>query len=141
MFSTNFIVYGIPSPKGRARFARVGAFVRTFTPAKTVAYEGLVGKEAKLAMLNERPLETPVMVCLYFKMPIPASYSKKRVAACLDGSEKHTKKPDLDNLAKACLDGMNGIVYKDDCQITSLHMTKVYSTTPSVEILVCEDLI
>ena len=92
-------------------------------------------------MGSEKPLETPVSVYLYFKMPIPDSYSKKRKEACLNGLEKHLKKPDIDNLAKALLDGMNGIVYQDDCQITSLHMTKVYSNTPSVEILVCEDLI
>jgi Holliday junction resolvase RusA-like endonuclease len=141
MFSTNFIVYGLPIAKGRQRFRRVGSFVRTYTPAKTVGYETLVSQVAKVAMGTEAPLETPVSVCVYVKMPIPASYSKKRVEACLSGQERHLKKPDLDNICKSVLDGMNGIVYKDDCQITSLHMTKVYSTTPSVEILISEDLI
>jgi Holliday junction resolvase RusA-like endonuclease len=36
---------------------------------------------------------------------------------------------------------MNGIVYFDDKQVVGLHVTKVYSETPAVEIMVTEDLI
>jgi len=58
---------------------------------------------------------------------------------CLSGEEKHTKKPDLDNVAKAVIDGMNGIIFKDDSQITSLHVTKVYAEVGKVEVLVREE--
>ena len=96
---------------------------------------------AKAAMGSQEPLETPVIVCVYVTFPIPPSYSKKRSEACLNGSEKHIKRPDLDNIVKAITDGCNGIVYRDDSQITSLHATKVYGTTPMAEIYVKEDLI
>jgi Holliday junction resolvase RusA-like endonuclease len=54
--------------------------------------------------------------------------------------ERPTKKPDLDNLAKSVLDGLNGVVYLDDSQLVSLHITKVYDHSPGVDIMVREEL-
>ena len=36
-------------------------------------------------------------------------------------------RPDLDNLAKSVLDGMSGIVFTDDSQITDLEINKRYT--------------
>ena len=58
----------------------------------------------------------------------------------LEGREKPIKKTDIDNLAKSLLDGMNGVVFKDDSQIVSLHCTKVYASEPGVDIMVKEEL-
>jgi Holliday junction resolvase RusA-like endonuclease len=127
-----------PVPKGRPRFRSFGKFVSTYTDKKTKDYESLVSKESKTAMGSSDPIEGPVDVFIYFSMPIPTSYSKKRSEACLNGSEMHTKKPDIDNLIKGVLDGMNGVVYRDDTQIVNLHSTKRYSTIGMVEIMVRE---
>jgi Holliday junction resolvase RusA-like endonuclease len=54
--------------------------------------------------------------------------------------ERPCKKPDIDNILKAYLDAMNGIVYEDDTQVVSLHSTKVYGTVGLVEVLVKEDM-
>ena len=137
MFAMTFKVYGTPVPKGRPRFTRQG---RTYTPKKTHDYETEVAKEAQAAMGSSEPLETPVAVYVHVTFPVPQSYSKKRSEACLSGLEKHIKRPDLDNCIKAITDGMNGVVYKDDSQITSLHATKVYGTNAMVEVYVKEDL-
>jgi Holliday junction resolvase RusA-like endonuclease len=91
-------------------------------------------------MGSNEPLETPVGVYLYMRLPIPKSYTKKRTEDCLTGLEKPIKKPDIDNLAKSLLDGMNGVVFKDDSQIVSLHCTKVYASEPGVDIMVKEEL-
>ena len=48
----------------------------------------------------------------------------------------HTKKPDLDNLAKLYLDSLTGVVWKDDSQVWSLHLYKEYSAEPRVEITI-----
>ena len=136
-FAMTFRVYGQPVAKGRPRFTRQG---RTYTPKRTHDYESEVAMMAKAAMGSSEPLETPVTVCVYATFPIPQSYSKKRTEACLNGSERHIKRPDLDNCVKAITDGMNGIVYKDDSQIVNLHAKKVYGTTPMVEVFVKEDL-
>ena len=138
-FMLNFTIDCIPVGKGRPRFARMGNLVRTYNDKKTTDFEDIVRIQTLTAMGKSDPLETPVAVYLYFRLPIPQSYTKKRTEACLSGF-RHIKRPDLDNLAKSVLDGMNGIVFKDDSQITSLHCTKVYSNVAGVNILVKEDL-
>ena len=140
MFSTTFIVFTTPVAKGRPKFRRIGNFVSAYTPKKTIDAEKEIAEVAKKAMNGHPPLETALTVCIYFRMPIPASYSKKKRQDCIDGIERHTKKIDLDNATKLVLDSLNGIVYKDDSQIVSLHMTKVYAATPAIEVLVTEDL-
>ena len=138
-FEMNYVVEGTPIGKGRPKFARRGKFVSTYTPTKTRTYEDTIKVAARQAMTIE-PLQTPVTVFVYISVPIPASYSKKRKQACLSGFEKPMKKPDIDNVSKCFLDAMNGIVYVDDVQVISLHMTKVYSTVGMVEVLVREDV-
>ena len=139
-FQVMFTVEGNPVPKGRPRFARRGKFVSTYSPKTTVDYETLVSTSAKKAMGSSEPLGTPLAAYIYITLPIPASYSKKRTAACLSGEERPTKRSDIDNYCKAIFDGMNGIVYVDDSQIVSLHSTKRYGTVGMVEILVKEEL-
>ncbi len=41
---------------------------------------------------------------------------------------------DIDNLAKAILDGLNGVMWQDDSQITHLQVTKNLAKTPRIEI-------
>ena len=137
-FQVTFTVYGDPQGKARPRFTRQG---RAYTPAKTAGYEAEIRQMAAAAMGSSEPLETPVSVFCYVTLPIPSSTPKKRLSAFLDGSERPLKKPDLDNVAKAFLDAMNGVVYQDDKQVVSLHCTKVYGTVPSVNILVKEELL
>lgn len=139
-FMLTYLVEGNPVGKGRPKFARRGNFVSTYTPTKTRDYEDLIKDAAKQAMGSNELLETPVTVAIYITVPIPASYSKKRTEACLSGSERPIKKPDIDNVAKCFLDAMNEIVYKDDTQVLTLHITKVYGTSGCVEVMVKEDL-
>ena len=139
-FMLTYIVYGEPVGKGRPRFARRGAFVSTYTPEKTKTYEDEIRMMARAAMGASEPLDTPVTVAIYIRVGIPASYSKQKRKDALEGIIKPTKKPDLDNIAKCFLDGMNDIVYLDDKQVINLHVTKVYAETPAVEVMVKEDL-
>ena len=139
-FQVMFSVEGTPVPKGRPRFSRRGNFVSTYTPTKTRDYESLIAQAARIAMSTAEPLKTPVAAYIYITVPIPQSYSKKRSAACLDGSERPCKKPDADNILKAYFDAMNGIVYEDDSQIVSIHATKRYGLIGMVEVLVKEEL-
>jgi len=140
-FMVMYIVYGEPVGKGRPRFAKRGNFVSTYTPQKTKTYEDEIRMMARAAMGSSEPLDTPVTVAIYIRVGIPASYSKQKRKDALAGTIKPTKKPDLDNIAKAFLDAMNEIVYLDDKQVVGLHVTKVYAETPAVEVMVTEDLI
>jgi Holliday junction resolvase RusA-like endonuclease len=56
----------------------------------------------------------------------------------LSGLEKPCKKPDIDNIAKTFLDGMNGVIFKDDTQVIDLHVKKVYSAVAGVDVMVME---
>ena len=139
MMQIMFTVYGEPVAKGRPRFAKRGNYIQTYTPVKTKTYEDEVRLLATKAKGSGSPLEGSVSVFIYISFSVPQSYSKRKREACLSGEEKHTKKPDLDNVAKAIIDGMNGVIFKDDSQITSLHVTKVYGEVGKVEVLVKED--
>ena len=139
-FMVTFTVDGNPVGKGRPKFARRGNFVSAYTPKKTSDYESIVKAAGQYAMGSTGPLETPISLYLYVRVPIPASYSKKATAACLDGSQKPTKKPDLDNIGKAIMDALNGVCYKDDSQIVNIHATKVYATVAGVDVCVKECL-
>lgn len=63
-------------------------------------------------------------------------------------SQTSVVRTDVDNLAKFVLDSLNGVVYEDDRQVSSLHVTKFLdnhdeclgSTEVSIHILEDEDL-
>ena len=138
MISIMFTVYGHPVAKGRPRFSTRGKFPVAYTPEKTKSYETEVGMMAKAAMGASEALEGALEAFIYVTFPVPASYSKKRTEACLNDIEKHTKRPDLDNVIKAVIDGMDKIVFFNDSQITSIHSTKVYGKVAKVEVMVRE---
>lgn len=131
-----FTVYGEPVAKGRPRFSTRGKFPVAYTPEKTKTYESEVGMMAKVAMGASGAFKGALEAFIYVTFPIPPSYSKKRAEACLNDSEKHTKRPDLDNVVKAVIDGMDKIVFDNDSQITSIHATKVYGQVAKVEVMV-----
>ena len=134
----HFQVEGDPKGKGRPRFSRAGKFTRVYTDKQTLDYEALIKFFAAEAMGSTDPLETPVSVFLYIRHGVPQSYSKKRTEACLSGLEQPCKKPDIDNVAKTYLDAMNGVVFLDDTQVINLHVKKVYSAVPGVDVMVME---
>ena len=139
-FMVTFKVDANPVGKQRARYARRGNFISTYTPEKTRTYETLIKDAAIEAMGSSEPLETPVSLYLYIRVPIPASATKKRLQAISDGTEKPIRKPDASNILKSVEDGMNSVIYKDDSQIVNIHVTKVYSSVPGVDICVKECL-
>lgn len=56
----------------------------------------------------------------------PKSDSKKtRVQKCA-GNAVCTLKPDVDNVAKIIMDGLNGVAFSDDKQVVSLRVTKTF---------------
>jgi len=136
MMQITFAVYGEPVPKGRPRFSTRGKFPVAYTPEKTKSYEFEVGMMALAAMGGSKPLEGALEAFIYVTFAVPESYSKKRLEACLSGTEKHIKKPDLDNVIKSVIDGMDKIVFDNDSQITSIYATKVYGEIAKVEVMV-----
>lgn len=127
-----FTVPGLPQGKGRARFGNG----RTYTPAKTVAYEGLIALAGQDVMDGRELLEGPVHLCIDAYFPIPKSWSAKRKQEATSGLAWHTSKPDSDNIMKAVGDGLNGVIWKDDSQIVMARILKQYGETPRLEVRV-----
>jgi Holliday junction resolvase RusA-like endonuclease len=131
-----FSVPGDPQGKGRARIGKIGQHARMFTPAKTVAYEGLVALAAQHAMAGHQPFACALSVQIDAWHPIPASWSKTRQREALLGALRPTTKPDIDNIAKAIADGGNGVAWADDKQIVSLTVQRFYGAAPRVDVRV-----
>ncbi|KQQ94980.1 RusA family crossover junction endodeoxyribonuclease [Massilia sp. Leaf139] len=135
-----FTIPGQPVAKGRPKFARRGAHVVAYTPAKTASYENLVKLAATTAMSGKLPSTKPVALSLVLNLQVPASWSNKRRAAAIAGTICATKKPDADNVLKGIKDGCNGIVWGDDAQVVRMTIEKRYSETPSAIVEVVEVL-
>lgn len=124
-----FEILGQPIAKQRPRVTRSGI---AYTPSKTVNYEAVV----RFTYQSLYPQREPILGCIEASIiavfPIPKSYPKYKTAQLICGYNNYDKKPDCDNLAKIILDSLNGIAYKDDSQVTSLHVSKEYGTQPRV---------
>lgn len=129
---------GKPVGKARPRFRGAGFKVITYTPPATKKYEKEVARIYKQSA-GVLYAEIPLRVRILAKFPIPESWSKKNKEKALKCEIKLNKKPDLDNIAKIILDGLNGVAYTDDKQVTSLEIEKVYSDTPCVVVYIAED--
>jgi Holliday junction resolvase RusA-like endonuclease len=99
-----FSVPGNPVPKQSFKMGHHGGY----TPARIKAWQDAVSVAARDAAAGQAPYTTPLEVSLSFYLP-----TRRRM--------------DLDNLSKAVLDGMNGIIYGDDKQIVILHLSKCYN--------------
>lgn len=132
----SFVVPGEPQGKGRARIGRVGAHARMFTPAKTLAYEGVIAYSAQVAMDGRALITGPVMLEMHMLHPIRESWSKKKKTGALAGEILPTIKCDADNCLKAVCDALNGVVWKDDVQVVNVSLSKRFSDTPGVSVRV-----
>ena len=96
-------------------------------------FKGQLGMLARNQYKGE-PLEGPLMVSLHFYRP-SAKVSKKELARRYSGQEPPVVKPDLDNYIKSTLDGLTGIIWKDDNCIVKFYDTfKDYSDHPRIEL-------
>jgi Holliday junction resolvase RusA-like endonuclease len=128
--SASFTVDGAPQGKARPRVTMHG----TYTPAKTKQYESAVQlaymTQCHGAMFPDFPLQ--VVIDAYF--PIPKSASKRKQQEMRDDIIRPKVKPDLDNIAKAICDALNGEAWHDDAQIVNLYVRKWYSDKPRVDV-------
>lgn len=103
----SFIVIGRPVAKARPRF--VAGAKKPFTKKTTKKYEGMVrGKALDLmTSMGRSPSvgELSIKIDMYFN--------------------NRASLPDIDNVAKAVLDAMNGIIYMDDSQVMELICKKI----------------
>ena len=109
-----------PKPAPRPRFTKNGI---VYEPKAYKDYKGLLTAKAIEVMAERQPISTCVWAQINFFRrtdPISRNYG------------------DIDNLTKAVLDALNGIVYTDDCIIVGLGVTKNYDANSRVHIKVSD---
>lgn len=138
-------VVGAPMGKERPRATSFGGYAHIYTPKKTQSYEARFASAWNDKYPTLEPTTRAIRVEILCWFPLLKSDYKKSGALTksgerkISGEEKPTKKPDLDNIAKAILDGLNGVAFVDDSQITCLMVSKRYSNKPLVSVAIETD--
>jgi Holliday junction resolvase RusA-like endonuclease len=140
-----FTVAGLPQPKGSTK---------AFVPLAWAREAAAAGKAPRAIVTSDNPdaenwqqliasqaqaaaegvlFVGPITVAVIFRLPRPASAPRRIV--------HHCTKPDIDKLARACLDALTGVVFADDKAVIDLRARKVFASPaspPGAEITVGE---
>jgi Holliday junction resolvase RusA-like endonuclease len=120
------VIPGKPIGKARPRFARMGKFIKVYSAQ--AKEENSIKKEIYLQWIK-RPLDCPIILHITALFPTNKG-SKNAVASMLDGTTRHVKKPDLDNIIKFYTDLLIGWVIRDDSIIYEIEASKGYAQAP-----------
>lgn len=123
-------VFGMPVPQARPKTrlfrndrSPLGVTASHYDPANCKDWKRTVLAQC----IDQRPAAPatgPLRIHLEFYLRRPISLAKN--------IHHHTKRPDLDNLAKAVKDALKGVIYQDDSQIVEIIACKRYSPAPGV---------
>jgi len=127
-----------PMAKQSFRTTRTG---NKYLDASVIKYRKAIRNMAISQMRNQKAerIEGAVNMNIIYAFRRPKSLSKKERNE-IDGGKNipKTTKPDIDNLTKAILDALNGIVWKDDAQVTQINIQKVWSAKDQIEVEIWE---
>ncbi len=126
-----FIVYGLPQPKGSARAFIPKGWTRPVITSTNKNLKTWAQQIATAAQVHATGtlLTEPLLVSLGFYLPRPASLAQKRVFP--------TSRPDLDKLIRGATDALTHVLWHDDSQVVAIYATKSYcapNEAPRVDI-------
>ena len=110
-----FTVPGKAAPQGSKRHVGGGRMIESSRDLGP--WRERVALAAHHAMSGQALMTGAVAVALEFVLPRPVSTPKRVTPAAV-------KKPDVDKLARSCLDSMTSVVFRDDSQVVRLSATK-----------------
>ena len=120
----HFFVRGQPVTQGSMRaFVVKGRPIITSANKNLKDWRTLVALQAQTEATMECPLDGPISMALEFYMPRPKSL-KKSVSY-----PTKARSGDIDKLARAVLDALTSIFYKDDSQVVDLSVNKYWAMT------------
>ena len=130
-----FTVFGKPEPQGSTRaFIPKGwnrAIITSDNP-KLKSWRQELAKAAMVACCEAETIEFPIPGSIPLQVALKFFFAPpKKVRA-----QHKTTRPDVDKLMRAALDGMTGIVYHDDSQVSHALITKSFGVPERVEIYV-----
>ena len=144
------IVFSVPGEiqgQGRPRTQVIKtkdgkAFAHIYDDPRDAANKHLIQSYAHDAMLKAgysglaNPTSAGIAVDMIAFIRIPKSMPKKNIQKALSGEIRPLRKPDLDNVAKAVLDAMNSVVFRDDKDVTQMTIRRYYGDKPKVSVRV-----
>ena len=131
-----FVVIGAPTPQPRPRFRSIPmgkgkARAQAYTPAnhKVTVWRKKIA--ATLSQMKLTATDQPVFVHITFFIARPKAHfgtggNEGRLRASAPKYPVTKSTGDIDNLVKAVLDEMNGVVFDDDAQVLHLIAVKRY---------------
>jgi len=135
-----FEILGKPIAQKRPRFARHGAFVKTYSDQVTEAGKWIAELISQIRNDTRLPIPSkiPVAIEAHFIFPLISGFSKAKVRQIEGGKIiEHVSKPDADNCLKWVKDCMSkGVVYHDDAQVWECSGRKCYGLVPKTIITV-----
>lgn len=142
-----FTVPGVPATKGstksfivhRKRDGKPIAVTTNDNP-RAKGWQQLIAERAAAALAEARlqPFaEGPVILDVWFYFPRPQKFLTTKYA---DVDVPHTTRPDVDKAARAAIDALSRVVWRDDSQVIDAYVHKRYCAAgevPRAEIAVC----
>ena len=102
------------------------------------AYQATIQVACKQEWGNKELIETAVEIHLEFIRSYPNNLPKREASRERRLKEALVRKPDLDNIVKAAIDGIKGIILKDDTVVTKLSAEKRFGPEPMTMITIKE---
>lgn len=125
MESLAFRINGVPAPKGSVTHMRNGAYLPAGTAASRMKFnlwKENIATAARMQMEGRKPWHGAVRLMAEFQLPVPKTTRRYEWNWL-----PHTKRPDVDKLARALFDPLKGIVWLDDSQVCFCTVNKVYA--------------
>jgi len=109
---------GQPRPRAVRRGYSIGMYTPT-THAVTSFKRMIVMAWKQVNGRSQYSGPIAVWIHAWFSRPKRMVYKRKQMH-----EHWHVTKPDADNIAKAVLDALNGVAWKDDAQVCAVHVVK-----------------
>jgi crossover junction endodeoxyribonuclease RusA len=128
-----FVVSGRPVPQGGLTRSPSGGLYHSGGP-RLRRWRAAIGLAARDAAGGQPVITGPVVVVGRFVLARPANHylpanGRRPVRQLrLDAPKYPAGMPDVDKLARALLDALTGVVFRDDAQVASLMAVKLYET-------------
>ena len=123
-------------PKPWQVWVRMSAPTRGYQEFK--AYQATIQAKCLEVWGNKELIETAVEIHLEFIRSSPNNLPKREASRERRLREALVRKPDLDNLCKAAIDGIKGYILKDDTVVVRLSAEKRFGPEPMTMITIKE---
>jgi crossover junction endodeoxyribonuclease RusA len=125
-----FHVLGLsPAPQGSKRHVGGGRMIES--SAKVKPWREAVRTEALATGLAIS--DQPIYLHLRFRFRRPRGHHNSKGEVKASARIEHITRPDLDKLCRSTLDGLTGVLFKDDSQVAFLEASKEYALPGEME--------